>query len=167
MSNVLTYSMGKFLYLTKCFFILIGMQMAVQLTQIWLNRICLFDRRSCRCSVQFPTHTAGVVSYIYWLTNCSFSFLILQNTVRASKEMRLFLDKLVIRAAQFMAAVRSSPHLAWCVCHWHFWERCLVFVACCRFRVTPLLWCQNAKSPRNNEQKKPKWCCGAQCLCDP
>jgi len=34
MSNVLTYSMGKFLYLTKCFFILIGMQMAVQLTQI-------------------------------------------------------------------------------------------------------------------------------------
>lgn len=66
----------------QTFSTLIGMQMDVELTRIWL---------SCRFVVQFPTHAAGIVSYIYYSDFFPpFSFLILQNTVKASKEMGFF-----------------------------------------------------------------------------
>lgn len=82
------------------------------------------------------------------LTNCSFSFLILQNTVKASEETRQFLDKLMSRGPWFYGS-SPDPVPDWLGAA----GRGLGFVAGCHLRVTPRLRCQNGKAPRNNDQK--------------
>lgn len=96
------------------------------------------------------------------LTNCSFSFLILQNTVKASEETRQFLDKLMSRGPWFYGS-SPDPVPDWLGAA----GRGLGFVAGCHLRVTPRLRCQNGKAPRNNDQKKQNRCCGARWPRDP
>lgn len=96
------------------------------------------------------------------LTDCSFSFLILQNTVKASEETRQFLNKLMSRGPWFYGS-SPDPVPDWLGAA----GRGLGFVAGCHLRVTPRLRCQNGKAPRNNHQKKQNRCCGARWPRDP
>lgn len=72
---------------------LIGFQM--KLTQMRLNHIGVFGGCSHRLSVQFLTPSARAASYRSWVRVPS---LFHPNTIKASKEMSFFLDKLLIRA---------------------------------------------------------------------
>lgn len=103
----------SYMFTGQKFFMLIGLQTAMELTLIWQNHISVFGGCSCSFSVQFLTHTARVVSHMSF---SGFLLFFVQTQWRLLKKWGFFLISYWSELHGFMATAQiQSPFGSVCL----------------------------------------------------